>query len=917
MKPTLIKVLVVAAVTFGSAGCELKFDPEAGHHFSCDPDSDAPGQCPGEYSKCGLDGFCRAPNARGDWLCATNEDCPELEGELWTCGYFNGFDNPQRCYDRAAHPKAMACRYDAGVQDCHPEWKCGLDNRCHDKTPAAYQCASDWDCEGGWRCGEDGVCHDTRNAALQPPNVVRKLIVERANPQLPQEPIDFAVYVPYDNDLAVWRDYAAVHDGGLTYVEFRPAGYVQADGGVSFAARVDVAMTPAPEAVVLSYPIGYNDWSPHVISGGRLRDYAAVVDGRGKATNLGEVPQGASLRALAEGSVFDGHELLFSFKGDQFATYVPYLGYSTPPQPLWDGGTAVEIRDVIDTSETPYAVCNSQTCGPPLIATTSAGLFYAPRSNLGWIGLDGTTSLGPAFRPVQHQALANAACGAEHSNLGRVRYYDGSTFNLFGLEVEGAGSQVKLALQPNGVVPPEMTCGSFALTSVTTCSACPEGARLDEFHLQYTYDDNDVAHPSTVSRCAVPLADNAYTFEAWEALHLPEGQCLLRKRDALIPQVELQPADMSGYSFEFVDRAGTPFGNCFTGSSEECVPMLVGHPTQVAFDVGHRAIIGMDPAVLADGGYTTQMSILEPGVGMVPILREDLCLSEDQFVTGIRGLPEFFLARDLTTGSLEVRHASDFELVPDPFTSTPCVYQPSVALLESSASVELDWPQRVPVFARADTLEDGSIRLIVAAGERVWAETLPAESFEGSGPRAVLPVRIVPLPFSRIESVAILDQPDDARSVVSGYLLANKRLFRISALNSERFDSKEIDLLDELVSVFSDGKRGRVGTRSGTVYSLPIPVPIAEGPLAPDDTVAHAFASVCGDTFAAGAKGLYRLELGDGPVGTWQKVDVSQRVPGADPVLSSFAGAKFHETESGTYLFLKHGIVLRLSYEGC
>jgi hypothetical protein len=111
-------------------GCEARIDPEVGRRYPCDPEKADPNECPGGFV-CGLEGFCRDPNAEGSWLCASTSDCPQLEGRLWHCGYPNGFDDPMRCYDRA-DAGAVTCRYDAGSGDCAPDWKCGVDGRCHD-----------------------------------------------------------------------------------------------------------------------------------------------------------------------------------------------------------------------------------------------------------------------------------------------------------------------------------------------------------------------------------------------------------------------------------------------------------------------------------------------------------------------------------------------------------------------------------------------------------------------------------------------------------------------------------------------------------------------------------------------------------------------------------------------------------------
>lgn len=906
-----LRLLTLAAIPVLFAACEAQFDPNQGRKYPCDPSSESAAQCPGGFV-CGLEGFCRDRNERGDWLCQSDSDCPALEGESWHCGHPAGFDNPMRCYDRS-DAGTVWCRYDAGSEDCAEGWRCGVEGRCHDQTPRAYGCNSDSDCAGGWRCSFDGTCHDTAAEGLREPLPIQRLVRERLNPELPSNPDDFSVNSDF---YPGYERYSAVEDGGVSFTRLIRTGTTLDDGGIAFAIRSDVSVLPSPSAVATRYgPKNGDGVLTWVVSGDLLKDVTPALEEGGKVRTLGQVPEGAQLRYFDR--LNSNQEILFAFAGNEYAAYDITADRVSPIQTLSVSGAPASFRDVTDLEIGGYQSCDGTYCHPIALATTSAGLFYAPSGSTSWLDEAGKPSSVPRFVPVHHAGLSNSACGDTAPNLGRIRAI-ADEVAIERLDTTDA-PEILLLQWPDGAVPPAASCGDMGIEQATSCPACPSGARMDDFTLSWAQDENGEWIFAPVARCTLVTEDGGSTSGTWGSIRTSTGGCSLVEAPSSLPAVALRAPSSTPDTLDFIDRAGRPYvcgeGNGVdTFDPSECHPlMLTKAPPALMGDPASHWFMALDSEV-QDGGYVTRAWRHEPSVGMVPAEREEsFCLDDEHLLASVRGNPQYVFERDPANGDVVLRHAEDLDepATVDWWDDCHDKLKPQLARLQAASSVDWSWPERPELFSYLASTPDGGTALLAAAGDRVWAGEV--SNLEAPDAPAIIPVRAVPLPFARISSVTVLDHGEGSE-YLRGYLLVNQRLFELVAATKERFDTREIVVPEELVAVFSDGEHGRVGTRGGNVFSLPVPVRIGQGPLAEDDPAAQDFASLNGDTFAVGVHGLYRLEKIEGsPVGVWRKLELQKWLPD-DSAVASFEGARFYPLRDGLAVVTAHGVMYRLTY---
>jgi hypothetical protein len=113
------------------------------------------------------------------------------------------------------------------------------------------------------------------------------------------------------------------------------------------------------------------------------------------------------------------------------------------------------------------------------------------------------------------------------------------------------------------------------------------------------------------------------------------------------------------------------------------------------------------------------------------------------------------------------------------------------------------------------------------------------------------------------------------------------------------------------VEVWTERERGRVGTRDGTIWSLPIMVALS-APLASRDggtLTVDDFGRKCGAQFAATREGLFTLAAGPG-LPRWVPV------PSVNGALDSFQSLRLYEAGNSLYVATQSGQVIEVLATG-
>jgi hypothetical protein len=201
----------------------------------------------------------------------------------------------------------------------------------------------------------------------------------------------------------------------------------------------------------------------------------------------------------------------------------------------------------------------------------------------------------------------------------------------------------------------------------------------------------------------------------------------------------------------------------------------------------------------------------------------------------------------------------------------------------------------------------GSVMLSTARDQLFTADFQPPDG-------GVLPwptLRLVPEPYVPIISLAVLDLPNE----ISGYALTNNALHAFHGPNDLPWRSERVAMPEhEWVKVWTDGTRGRLGYRDGTVYALPSRVPIA--PALPAGQQVSDYTTLCDVPLALAPNALYRLEANPdaGPIGVWTEQSLDSAIsPSVDRGLSD---AQLWRDVDSVYLVTGFGTVVHLRPAG-
>jgi len=168
---------------------------------------------------------------------------------------------------------------------------------------------------------------------------------------------------------------------------------------------------------------------------------------------------------------------------------------------------------------------------------------------------------------------------------------------------------------------------------------------------------------------------------------------------------------------------------------------------------------------------------------------------------------------------------------------------------------------------------------LIASGDKFWAGDVTSARVPFSSPALIAPI-FVPQAGVPLRSLALVrPEPTDGgqRPGLRGFLTTNTTVMEFTSEDLVRWNLTPVVAPpgSQLpLEVWAEDSVGRVGTRDGIVWSLPIRVALTEPLTAADGGVllADDFARHCGATFATTREGLFTLEAVDGGRPRWVSV---------------------------------------------
>lgn len=914
-----MRCALAALLLLLGAGC-TQLGLDQGHRFACSPERrrESPGECPGGWF-CGVEGYCIDPDAPAPYPCQEHLDCT-------------------------------------------PGWRCGLDGRCHSTAVAApYACRSDDDCEQSWRCGYAGTCVDSSAEALRANAGVAGLTAVREGPTALDGPSDLVeLGEPFVRANACGK---AVQTRSLVHrVKGAVAGQsrlvkrlLHGNGGLPMdgaggLATVCTGAEPRVDAEVVELA------GPGVAGSASADDVRAIADFHDATYALRQdggfsawehlyfhrsrlfptpppAPPGApfaprELRQFVDGN---GKQWVVAFGGSALAFYERGAGWSSPTTFASDAGT-VELRDVALLSRA------------QLLVASSAGFHAAPWS--------GSVPAPSDWRMVR---LADLGCpvagknsyeareirapyaGSELLGLGVTSLQalaDGGTarrdlFQLYGLSTD-AGAPGDC---PELVLPGEPGHTAYAVRGNSSCAGCATGETMEG--VVFGADGRDRLEGAVAFRCRAGDGTSRAELVAY-----PDAErCQLLPREKLSAASAASAFTTPGAVFSRARAAGravavaSPAGG--VGASGglwwsarsgvfQLSPLLPAQPPSA----------WVEALAQPERRWVTTPSVRVGAVEPAGVVQLE---EPGHFVPRGEGASARFSA--VASSSLTLPLVAEVEGRTDwvvawfdrgewgegrPYDA--------LVLQRSSASTGADAFSLIaqvpkgavvgPPFASAVTaLPEGGTLLLLSAQEALFAAdvtataqaALPLEQLERA---PVLEVVAVPLTRGRIGSLTATGFEVDASKharYAKGFLVASSRLFQFRADNPVVWRLDELELEPaEVVRLWRDGAKARVGYRDGSVYALPSRAKVAPA-LQPGATQVQDFADVCGRVLALSTSGLFHLTVDDGTtLGRWEPVALS-----TDPTPQAYVGARLRAVGGAVQLLLADGQVWKVSGFAC
>jgi hypothetical protein len=841
---------LLLALAVAAAGCRACFSLEE-QAYLCDRDGGAE-QCPGEW-RCGLEGYCHAPEATEPFLCEGDGDCaPE-----WKCGQPSDA-GIRRCHDRAV-ASALFCR---AHEDCAAGWRCGASGRCFAPDAGTDAiCVDDGQCADGWRCGpaEEGGnrCLDARAEALLP-RQAGSFTGKRLNPALVPGVPDLVAssqrYLDQEIGDEFIRALAVVADGGLSLLTVSYRGFPRPEGG-----RASVALARAP----LDQParaLAAIERNAYVLQSDGLYGFRDQRDGGLARTKLASVT-GDKLRVFASLHQTVTPRNAIAVSSTQYAVVKLDGGGVTGPLsiPQADGGPS-QIYDLYEAPET-YPHPNL------LVAATNEGVMIAINGGIndaGWVpswlpvdfpGVpnarcpgDGGTEFGPTagLRAVKLHPIGN---GLALEAVPRNSVDDGGTRQLImlssGFNVNGPhGCPNPKASYP--VYTPFAKTWGYWEIKLGPVAACAPGQKLIELEYPYAASGSNSNYGArTVLHCEAPGGDGAPVRETWE-LQTPYlyANPVARKR---VTSYGSRPGGLAQSSwsgwvrYEDSYYEGYEEGRAWVGAHGE---LAVGPESLVNLIEAPTGLWGLGEALRATSFDALRY---EPGVGLV---RE---VDGARALGWIEGRPYWRVGEGEGGAGLYDGASGAF-----------------LAALPDKLSINGGGEGAAGPRVRGTAVSLPGGRELAVLGFEQYLASAEVTGWDQPGyERPTFTIQDVPRPGSPLLGVALAaGDPSAGGPVVSGFVLTPETAFQVRATSLATWRTTELTLpLGDPLALWQDGARARIGYRDGSVYTLPSRVRVAP----PLGEPVFAFAVVCGQPFALSSSGLSRLELAPGAVeGSWK-----------------------------------------------
>jgi hypothetical protein len=878
-----------------------RFDESKAYRYACTRDAGA-SECPGGWL-CGLEGVCLNPSVGGAHACELGTDCTGG----WHCG------KSGVCYDRNLVTD-VACRADV-EQDCAPGWRCGLEEVCHDRDAGApYRCLTDFECERGWRCDVNQVCVDVALDALRESSGMPSVVALQTAGSGTQAPLALGASLRRNEPTQCRFDFdrqslVTVTDDSLEKVTaYFGAGRSTSCSDAGFpldTVSADRAVIPwdggTPRSVLET-----NDATYVLSQSGEFHMFSfeppSTLKPEAVSGRIGFVPQ-----ALRPGSGIEDPFIL-AFDATRVAVFntrtKTWVSTAVPNLSPGDGGASATINEAVwfghDCDDNDQLDCATDSDAQhQLVLATTRGVFVAPAQKI----VTPTPHVLGAVSPV---SLPYSDCWQD--NVLRILQVTGDDSTL--LTVRDRGFRPEWATVPaiSGTPMFSMSCPYFKVV----------GGRLNG----WTYAQGAGLQPVSYYACGGQPQDFRFgSINAYRRNNRIEFEsACTREADAGSPELIVQSVTDQTYAIEDTRERAGPYqtdAGLFPSSPQPWTRAVADGRGRIwwagSTDVRLVPVFPQTaPDVVGGVGNGVFGVVLPRSVPADSILNDEgafFARTPFGFVNvsdeGITGMVSAASGRpDWVTLALE--------------------REPLVIQRQGSSLFNARFLARVPSLkgeppyaSAAATLNNGATLFLIAGFDTVHAAEVTRsfgieDALDGVDVEvavvATAPV-LVPLPQRTITSLITLGPSMDPlvrARYMEGYLTAAGRVFRFRADNAVvwRHDEVELDGEGEIVRVFADQRRVRVGYRDGKVYSLPSRTLVGPAISANTSTVSD-YADLCGNTFALASNGLHRLVATGTGLGTWQLVNL----PGSPSTLNG----KLHVADQELIVWLEsHVFSLRV-----
>ncbi|MDP1828922.1 MAG: hypothetical protein Q8L48_37015 [Archangium sp.] len=752
--------------------------------------------------------------------------------------------------------RPYTCAPDAGADTgaCGAGWRCGIEGRCHaigDARP--WVCRASTDCEASWRCGLEGTCHD--------PSVLSDYLCTGD-----------------EHCTAPWR-----------------CGF--SGRCLDATSELSTTLDTSPSELTVLGPRFFTG-QPEALVGADMQDDLAIVLGtqvrfirrRDGGTLLiddfdaGSVPRAVAVDADGAYVIDENGVRGFRVSGMR-SEFVPDAG-------VWlvggtrSAGPFVVQNDVLDSVG---AASQATTLTPPRMTQVAlANCVYLANSEGLWVQEHGGASIGSGLGVM---GFPNQSCSMVPGvvAVGRPLLRTGGrsrvvlAYSIF----SGLSNQLSPDGGPEG--PDRNVVGALDVTRLSDPprTGDPQGTGICRLPPPTRTQCGEARITPLMVRCPMPCdvgdrltdlrpGDSALEVECTGALGQTtwsmayDGECsarVLSGQSSRFREVRT-PGETSLTASHLVQRG--PHGQIWVGDGvAKAQPFVLDEPPGAVLRPRFASDGGLAPPRVVSSVHSTR---LHPLVGLVT-------LPAPETLTFVSGTDDLAL---LPTGNVSVLAEAD---------NGALIVTRRVAAIDA-----LPEKLRPPFTATLGQRGDAGV-LLVSADDGLYAAD------EGSWASKV-PLRLVPQPGFGVLSLALLPG-----APLNGYVNTRSSVFAVSSGSELEWKATPVPLPPgQLVEVWVDQGRARVGFADGRVLTLPSGVPLTS-PLPAVEFVDYL--GVCGQLFGLTRTGLMRVDS----AGKWAPVPL----PGGEVVLGDTLGSgRLLERDGLIYVFNGSGggLTFRLS-AGC